>query len=253
MWLGILPPRGALLSEWETQASSQGKRRRGGGGFAFGKCAENGQAGGSFGQPLKERSEKLGASVHFRMDSTCEMPKGPWDAFKVTAASIRHSRNKTERLVLYNVNVPVHLISNDNVYNVIRDTIVRDFRNDPGIYFQLSAVYTLVNRDTGDLRTWTGSFNPRNPQPNQLTTHRRFEPDTFIDFARANSSIEVVLQRLTANHVADEKTWLLLNSIVFNFQCKLRASHRLFLHRPQLQHVGASSTHKKIEFNLEAD
>ena len=187
------------------------------------------------------------------MDATCEMPKSPWDAFKVTAASIRHSRNKTERLVLYNVNVPVHLISNDNVYNVIRDTIVRDFRNDPGIYFQLSAVYTLVNRDTGDLRTWTGSFNPRNRQPSQLTTHRRFEPDMFIDFARANSSIEVVLQRLTANHVADEKTWLLLNSIVFYFQCKLRASHRLFLHRPQLQHVGASDTHKKIEFNLEAD
>jgi len=154
---------------------------------------------------------------------------------------------------LYNVNVPVHLISNDNVYNVIKNTIVRDFHNDPGIYFQLSAIYTLVNRHTGDLRTWTGSFNPRNPQPNQLTTHRRFEPDTFIDFARANSSIEVVLQRLTANHVADEKTWLLLNSIVFNFQCKLRASHRLFLHRPQLRHVGASSTHKKIEFNLEAD
>jgi len=107
----------------------------------------------------------------------------PWDTFKVTALSIRHSEYKSERLVLYNVNVPVHLISNENVYNVIRDTIVHDFDNNSGIYFQLSAVYTLVNRDTGDLRTWTGSFNPRNRQPNQLTTHRRFEPDTFIDFA----------------------------------------------------------------------
>jgi hypothetical protein len=184
------------------------------------------------------------------------MPKSPWDAFKVTAASIRHSRNKTERLVLYNVNVPVHLISNDNVYNVIRDTIVRDFRNDPGIYFQLSAVYTLVNRDTGDLRTWTGSFNPRNRQPSQLSTHRRFEADTFIEFARANSSIEVVLQKLTANYATAGQTsvWSLqdLKAIIFSFQCKVRASHRLFLHRPQLRHVGASSTHKKIEFNLEA-
>ena len=175
-----------------------------------------------------------------------------WDVFKVTAASIRHSETQSERLVLYNINLPVHLISNENVYNVIRDTIVRDFDNNSGIYFQISAVYTLVNRDTGDLRTWTGSFNPRNPQPNQLTTHRRFEPDTFIDFAPANSSIEVVLQRLTANHVADEKTWLLLNSIVFYFQCKLRASHRLFQHRPRLQNVRASETYKKIEFNLEA-
>jgi len=180
----------------------------------------------------------------------------PWDTFKVTALSIRHSESRSERLVLYNVNVPVHLISNENVYNVIRDTIVRDFDNNPGIYFQLSAVYTLVNRDTGDLRTWTGSFNPRNRQPSQLSTHRRFEADTFIEFARANSSIEVVLQKLTANYATAGQTsvWSLqdLKAIIFSFQCKVRASHRLFLHRPQLQHVGASSTHKKIEFNLEA-
>jgi hypothetical protein len=179
----------------------------------------------------------------------------PWESFKVTALSIRHSETKSVRLVLYNVNVPVHLISNENVYNVIRDTIVRDFNNNSGIYFQLSAVYTLVHRDTGDLRTSTGSFNPRNRQPSRLMKHRHFEPDTFIDFARANSSIEVVLQKLTANYAADGQTWSLqdLKSIIFSFQCKLRASHRLFQHRPQLQHVGGgSNTHKKHEFNLEA-
>ncbi len=74
-----------------------------------------------------------------------------WDVFKVTAASISHSENKGERLVLYNINLLVHLIPNENVYNVIRDTIVRDFDNNSGIYFQISAVYTLVNRDTGEL------------------------------------------------------------------------------------------------------
>jgi hypothetical protein len=180
----------------------------------------------------------------------------PWDLFKVTACNIKHSENKSERLVLYNVNVPVHLISNDSVYNVIRDTVVRDFDNNSGIYFQLSAVYTLVNRDTGDLRTWTGSFNPRNRQPSQLSTHRRFEADTFIDFARANSSVEVALQKLTANYATAGQTsvWTLqdLKAIIFSFQCKVRASHRLFQHRPQLQHVATSDTHKQIEFYLEA-
>ena len=158
--------------------------------------------------------------------------------------------------MLYNVNVPVHLISNESVYNVIRDTIVRDFDNNSGIYFQLSAVYTLVNRDTGDLRTWTGSFNPRNRQPSQLSTHRRFEADTFIDFARANSSVEVALQKLTANYATAGQTsvWTLqdLKAIIFSFQCKVRASHRLFQHLPQLQHVATSDTHKQIEFYLEA-
>jgi hypothetical protein len=183
----------------------------------------------------------------------------PWDTFKVTALSIKHSENektKSERLVSYNINLPVHLIPNENVYNVIRDTIVRDFNNNSGIYFQLSAVYTLVNRDTGDLRTWTGSFNPRNRQPSQLSTHRRFEADTFIDFARANSSVEVALQKLTANYATAGQTsvWSLqdLKAIIFSFQCRLHPGHRLFHHRPQLQHVRASDTHKQIEFNLEA-
>ena len=179
-----------------------------------------------------------------------------WDIFKVTAAIIRHSETQSERLVLYNINLPVHLISNENVYNVIRDTIVRDFDNNSGIYFQISAVYTLVNRDTGDLRTWTGSFNPRNRQPSQLSTHRRFEADTFINFARANSSVEVALQKLTANFATAGNTsvWSLqdLKAIIFSFQCKLHASHRLFQHRPRLQNVRASETYKKIEFNLEA-
>ena len=180
-----------------------------------------------------------------------------WQIFKVNAISVRHSATSNERLVSYNINLPVPLIPNENVYSVIRDLIVHDFDNSPGIYFQISAVYTLVNRDTGDLRTWTGSFNPRNRQPSQLSTHRRFEADTFINFARANSSVEVALQKLTANFATAGNTsvWSLqdLKAIIFSFQCKLRASHRLFLHRPQLQHVGASDTHKKIEFNLEAD
>ena len=180
----------------------------------------------------------------------------PWDTFKVTALSIRHSEYKSERLVLYNVNVPVNLIPNENVFSVIRDTIVRDFDNDSGIYFQLSAVYTLVNRDTGDLRTRTGSFNPPNRQPSQLSTHQRFEADTFINFARANSSVEVALQKLTANSATAGNTsvWSLqdLKAIIFSFQCRLRPSHRLFQYRPQLQNVRASEAHKKIEFNLEA-
>jgi hypothetical protein len=179
-----------------------------------------------------------------------------WDVFKVTALSIRHSEYKKESLVLYNINLPVHLIPNENVYNVIRDTIVHDFDNNSGINFQLSAVYTLVNRNTGDLRTWTGSFNPRNCQPSQLSTHQCFEADTFINFARANTSVEVALQKLTANSATAGNTsvWSLqdLKAIIFIFQCKLRASHRLFQHRPQLQNVRASERYRKIEFNLEA-
>ena len=75
------------------------------------------------------------------------------------------------------------LIPNENVYNVIRDTIVHDFDNISSIHFELTAVSTLVIHDTNDLQTWTGSLNPRNCQPSHLLTHQRFEDDTFINFA----------------------------------------------------------------------
>lgn len=183
-----------------------------------------------------------------------------WQIFKVNAISVRHSATSNERLVSYNINLPVPLIPNENVYSVIRDTIVHDFDNSPGIYFQISAVYTLVNRDTGDLRTWTGSFNPRNRQVSQLSAHRRFEADSFINFARANCSVEVAVQKLTAN--SDARTtagktsvWSLqdLKAIIFSFQCRLYPTHRLFTIRPQLRHVrDDDGSNKCLEFDLEA-
>ena len=183
-----------------------------------------------------------------------------WQIFKVNAISVRHSATSNEKLVSYNINLPVPLIPNENVYSVIRDLIVHDFDNSPGIYFQISAVYTLVNRDTGDLRTWTGSFNPRNRQVSQLSAHRRFEADSFINFARANCSVEVAVQKLTANSAArttagKTSVWSLqdLKAIIFSFQCRLHPTHRLFTIRPQLRHVrDDDGTHKSAEFNLEA-
>jgi hypothetical protein len=116
-----------------------------------------------------------------------------------------------------------------------------------------------VNRDTGDLRTWTGSFNPRNRQASQLSAHRRFEADSFINFARANCSVEVAVQKLTANSArttaGKTSVWSLqdLKAIIFSFQCRLRPTHRLFTIRPQLRHVrDDGETHKHAEFNLEA-
>jgi hypothetical protein len=112
-----------------------------------------------------------------------------------------------------------------------------------------------VNCKTGDIPTWSGSFNPRKRQPSQLTTHQRFEADTFIKFAQQHSSLERAKETLTGNTIGARKTsvWTFqdLKSIVFSFQCKLPACHHLFQQRPKLQHVG-DNTHKEHEFNLEA-
>ena len=156
-----------------------------------------------------------------------------WKSFKVSALSIRPYENSSERLVSYNINLPVNLLTKENVFSVIRYTIVHDFNHNSDVYFQISAVYTLVNRKTGDIRTWSGSFNPRNRKPSQLTTHQRFQADPFIEFAQQHSSLERARETLTANYTGAGKdsVWTSqdLKSIIFSFQCKWPASHFLFL------------------------
>jgi hypothetical protein len=100
--------------------------------------------------------------------------------FKFDIASLKDG--PAARLVLYNVNIPRRLWQDEPSIIRVRDIVARDFGNVSGIYFQLSATYTLVNRETGEIRTWSGSFNPRNRDISKLTSHLSYEPHTFVQF-----------------------------------------------------------------------
>jgi len=102
------------------------------------------------------------------------------DQFKADVLSLEDGA--AARIVLYNVNLPRRLWQDEASLIRIRNLVTRDFRNVDGIYFQLSATYTLVNRETGEIRTWSGSFNPRNRVASELTSHAPFEPDSFVPF-----------------------------------------------------------------------
>jgi hypothetical protein len=82
------------------------------------------------------------------------------DQIKVDVASVEDTHNT--KIILYNVNFPLRLWQDETAVIRIQDTVARDFNNSSGIYFQLSATYTLVNRFSGEVRTWSGSFNPQN-------------------------------------------------------------------------------------------
>jgi hypothetical protein len=158
--------------------------------------------------------------------------------FKVDIASL--ADGPAARLVLYNVNIPRRLWQDEPSMVRVRDIVVRDFGNVSGVYFQLSATYTLVNRETGEIRTWSGSFNPRNRDICELTSHLSFEPDTFVQFVLAHSLPEWVFDKLNAGAgqltAGRTSVWVLddVKSIIASFQGRLGISHSLFSRYPPL-------------------
>jgi hypothetical protein len=159
-------------------------------------------------------------------------PEDPLDQFKVDIASLEDGH--AARIILYNVNLPRRLWQDESSLNRIRDLAVRDFRNVAGIYYQLSATYTLVNRETGEIRTWSGSFNPRNRVISELTSHLSFEPDSFVPFVLGHSSPEWVFDKLNVAAgqltAGETSVWVLddIKSIVISFQARLGVTHSFF-------------------------
>jgi hypothetical protein len=160
------------------------------------------------------------------------------DQFKVDILSLEDG--PAARIVLYNVNLPRRLWQDESSLIRIRDLVTRDFHNVSGIYFQMSATYTLVNRENGEIRTWSGSFNPRNRVISELTSHSSFQSDSFVPFVLAHSSPDWVFDKLTTGggQLTAGKTsvWVLdeVKSIVISFQARVGVSHSFFSRYPSL-------------------
>jgi len=61
----------------------------------------------------------------------------------------------------------------------------------------LSATYSLVHCQTGEIQNWTGSFSPRNRVGSKLTSHLPFEPESFVPFVLAHTVPDEVRNKLS--------------------------------------------------------
>jgi hypothetical protein len=160
------------------------------------------------------------------------------DELKVDAVSLpldRHGRRVQEFVVIYNINIPMDIILDEdetiNVLERVRDLLVRDFP-DTLVGYQITASYNLIHTVTGARRVWTGSFSVRYNSPAQVSGFEEFNSETFVETSiDAIGDVEHRLNRPEA--VASN--WKVENiiSIIFNCQSKvdeysliIRAFHR---------------------------
>ena len=173
-------------------------------------------------------------------DVTIFMPQ--FNNFKLDGASLQDSESPLQRIVVYHYNIPAERVQDRTAYETVQQSVTAEFQSTQQghviapAYFQISAVYVLIHRDTGEERIWQGSFNPRSRDLGQVTPFRRFEADTFVDFALTRSSPERVLQELNSRVEGQESVWSVdrILSIVVCIQTTLRLTHSLFTRRPQL-------------------
>ena len=174
------------------------------------------------------------------------------DRFKVDAAAIYNPRVPNQRVVVYNFNIPLNRLSDLATFEFVRQELETDFPGEAdGVvvspYFQLSAVYVLVNTTTNEERIWCGSFHPRARNLAQLTAFRPFDPAFFPLYALENSQPERVANRLSTFVNGQDSVWRFdrLISVVVSFQTTLDLSHSLFNRHARFRQHGQTRPSKK--------
>lgn len=174
------------------------------------------------------------------------------DRFKLDAAAIYDPRAPNQRIVVYNINVPFARLRDLATFEQVRQVLETDFPAQAnGVvvspYFQLSAVYVLVNTTTNEERIWTGSFHPRAREAAQLTAFRPFDPASFAQYALTNSEPDRVANKLSTFVNGQDSVWRFnrLNSVVVSFQATLHLSHPLFERHDRFRQQNRTGAAKK--------
>lgn len=174
------------------------------------------------------------------------------ERFKLDAAAIYDPRQPNQRVVINNYNVPMTRLQTIETFEFVRQELETDFPLEAdGIissgYFQLSAVYVLVNVNTNEERIWSGSFNPRGRDLAQLTPFQRFEPASFARYTLTHSDPDYAANKLSVFIQGQDSVWRFerLISVVISFQTTLHLSHPFFVRHPEFRQHGRGGPAKK--------
>jgi len=162
--------------------------------------------------------------------------------FKLDGAALFDSNSPHQRILVYHFNVPIDRCETAETFQIIQRQVETDFPDQDRarvvvpLYFQISAVYVLVHRETGEERYWQGSFNPRSRDLGQITVFRPFDVNTFVPYALSRSNPRYVLNELNHRVDGQESVWGVdrILSIIISVQATVRTTHIVFERHPQL-------------------
>ena len=154
--------------------------------------------------------------------------QAPRTVFKVDSVILPPDRNNA-RIVIYNINVPQYMLTPEQtlllVLERIKSLLVRDFYLLPVVY-QITASYILTHSETGQLKTWTGSFFAKNNRAGLVADFTNFNPYSFI--ATSIDSLKDIDLKLQWNGLDTKWEFQQLLSVIYNVQCSISTSSTFF-------------------------
>ena len=183
------------------------------------------------------------------------------ERFKLDAAAIQIAKFQQQRIIVYNFNLPIDQAQSSANWDTVCQQVDTDLPPRAAgtispAYFQLTAVYTIIHRNTNEERLWLGSFNPRARDLSQVTAFRPFDNSTFTNYCITNSEPARVRNKLDSVVNTRNSVWNLgeILSIIVSVQSTVDTNHVIFHNHPELLHYGGNRTqHRRSIFRVYFD
>lgn len=131
-------------------------------------------------------------------------------------------------LALTNANIPVDRLQDEATLASLRDWISANFQGAVSpIVYSFSGAYTLRHRETGELRTWTGSFSPRFLGSYSWSRQNVFNRNTFVAQSLRDTERGSVEDHLRLANPLSVWEFQELLSVIVSVNARLPASNRL--------------------------
>ncbi len=140
-------------------------------------------------------------------------------------------------LIVYNINVPTTYTQDKSelksVLERIRDVLMRDFKN-LSLQYQITASYMLRHTETGETKTWTGSFIARNNSLGVIADFQSFSPTTFVE--NSMTQLASANEKLKTTGFSTKWKFDQLLSIIFNIECRVSSRSSVAANRKHRGH-----------------
>lgn len=145
-----------------------------------------------------------------------------------------------------NVDIPTATFGEPDLLERLRNFLSGEYNPDLAVYFEVSATYTLVHRDSGETRRWVGSFSPQ--QTYTLTPNLTF-PSAFYPVVRPLLNLRTLTRQL--EQLIPNTVWIVdeVRSLILHVSARVPRTYPRLIAKGLLNEYGGRSQ-KKIHVTV---
>ena len=139
--------------------------------------------------------------------------------------------NPGEAVFITNINIPRRYLENIRpVLERVFNFLLREYLGAPLVKYQLTAIYNLINRQTGDIRHWKGSFLPQENNYSSIDAYHTLGQN-FVDRLEPLCNPVSIFEKLVENGAETGWQFHSLTGVVINVQALVEPEFHTLIRR----------------------